>query len=102
LLKRLKAAGVNWEGQPAPEVSEEDATLAGMTFVITGTLEKYSRDEAAAEIAKRGGKVTGSVSKKTSYVVVGESPGSKLAKAESLNVPILDDGGFDKLLTEGP
>ena len=61
--------------------------------MLTGSLEHRTRDEAAAEIAARGGKVTGSVSKKTSYVVVGESPGSKLAKAEELGVTILDEDG---------
>jgi DNA ligase (NAD+) len=102
LIERLRAAGVNFQGDAAPPVSEADATLAGLTFVLTGTLERRTRDDAAAEIAARGGKVTGSVSKKTSYVVAGESPGSKLAKAEQLGVPILDEAGFDKLLANGP
>jgi len=102
LLQRLGAAGVNFEGEPPPVVSEREATLAGMTFVLTGTLEGHTRDEAAAEIAARGGKVTGSVSKKTSYVVAGESPGSKLAKAEQVGVTILDEAAFDRLLEEGP
>ena len=62
-----------------------------MTFVLTGTLPSMTREEAQAELEMRGGKVTGSVSKKTSYVVVGESPGSKLAKAEQLGVTILDE-----------
>jgi len=70
--------------------------------VLTGSLERRTRDEAAAEIAARGGKVTGSVSKKTSYVVVGESPGSKLAKAEQLGVATLDEDAFDALLAAGP
>jgi DNA ligase (NAD+) len=73
-----------------------------MTFVLTGSLERRTRDEAAAEIAARGGKVTGSVSKKTSYVVVGESPGSKLGKAEQLGVATVDEDGFDALLAAGP
>jgi DNA ligase (NAD+) len=102
LLQRLAAAGVNFEGEPAPAVSARDATLAGMTFVLTGSLEGHTRDEAAAEIVARGAKVTGSVSKKTSYVVAGESPGSKLAKAEQLGVTILDEAGFDHLLESGP
>ncbi|HYL53699.1 MAG TPA: NAD-dependent DNA ligase LigA [Acidimicrobiia bacterium] len=102
LLQRLAAAGVNFEGEAAPVVSERDATLAGMTFVLTGTLDGHTRDEAAAEIAARGGKVTGSVSKKTSYVVAGDSPGSKLAKAEQVGVTILDEAAFDRLLEEGP
>jgi DNA ligase (NAD+) len=77
LLQRLDAAGVNFEGEPAPVLSARDATLAGMTFVLTGTLEGYTRDEAAAEIVARGAKVTSTVSKKTSYVVAGESPGRR-------------------------
>ena len=64
--------------------------------MLTGSLERRTRDEAAAEIEARGGKVTGSVSKKTSYVVVGESPGSKLTKAEELGVTILDEAGFER------
>ncbi len=102
LVERLRAAGVNFEG-PAPAApSDVEPTLAGLTFVLTGTLASRTRDEAAAEIEARGGKVTNSVSKKTSYVVVGESPGSKLAKAESLGVPILDDAGVERLLVDGP
>jgi DNA ligase (NAD+) len=102
LVRRLADAGVNMEGEPVVEISAEDATLAGTTFVLTGTLENRTRDEAAAEITARGGKVTGSVSKKTSYVVVGEGPGSKLARAESLGVTILDEGAFEDLLENGP
>jgi DNA ligase (NAD+) len=74
------------------------ATLEGKTFVLTGTLEKYSRDEAKEEIQKRGGKVTGSVSKKTDYVVVGTEPGSKADDAEKLKVAILNEAAFKKLL----
>jgi DNA ligase (NAD+) len=102
LVERLRVAGVNFEGEAAPAIAEEDATFAGLTFVLTGTLEGRTRDEAAAEIAARGGKVVGSVSKKTSYVVVGESPGSKLAKAEQVGVTILDEAAFDQLLEKGP
>jgi DNA ligase (NAD+) len=74
------------------------ATLEGKTFVLTGTLEKYSRDEAKEEIQKRGGKVTGSVSKKTDYVVVGAEPGSKADDAAKLGVTILDETAFLQLL----
>jgi DNA ligase (NAD+) len=70
--------------------------------VVTGSLERYSRDQATEAITSRGGKVTGSVSKKTHFVVVGEAPGSKAEKAESLKVPILDEDGFDVLLADGP
>jgi DNA ligase (NAD+) len=76
--------------------------LAGVTVVLTGTLEGYTRDEAAEAIQAQGGKVSGSVSKKTSFVVAGENPGSKLDKAESLGVPVLDEPGLRTLLTDGP
>ena len=76
--------------------------LTGLTFVVTGTLTRYSRDAAAAAIQQRGGKVSGSVSKKTSFVVVGDSPGSKYDKAVQLGVPVLDEDGFDAVLADGP
>jgi DNA ligase (NAD+) len=74
------------------------ATLQDKTFVLTGTLTKYSRDEAKEEIQKRGGKVTGSVSKKTDYVVVGAEPGGKVEEAAKLGVAILDETAFLKLM----
>jgi DNA ligase (NAD+) len=98
LVTRLKEAGVNLTGDAGPAIELIDDSLADMTFVLTGSLERHTRDEAAAEIVARGGKVTGSVSKKTSYVVFGESPGSKLTKAEQLGVPTLDEAGFEALL----
>ena len=98
LLERLRAAGVNFAGERGARPEIVDASFAGLTFVLTGSLERFTRDEAAAAIAARGGKVTSGVSKKTSYVVAGESPGSKLAKAEELGVTILDDAAFDALL----
>ena len=98
LVARLKEAGVNLTGDAGPAIELVDDSLADMTFVLTGSLERHTRDEAAAAIAARGGKVTGSVSKKTSYVVFGESPGSKLTKAEQLGVPMLDEAGFEALL----
>lgn len=101
LVEKLRAAGVNLEG-PVSEVPAAEPTLAGRTFALTGGLEGITRERAEAEIEARGGKVTGSVSKKTSYVVVGENPGSKLAKAEQLGVPRLDEAGFHRLLDEGP
>jgi DNA ligase (NAD+) len=101
LVEKLRAAGVELAG-PEPEASDVEPVLAGMTFVLTGGLERLTREQAEAEIAARGGKVTGSVSKKTSYVIVGENPGSKLAKAEQLGVTLLDEDGLDQLLEHGP
>jgi DNA ligase (NAD+) len=95
LVERLRAAGVNMkEEQALPRGTK----FAGMTFVFTGTLKKRSREEAEALVAAQGGKAGSSVSKKTSYVVVGEDPGSKFDKAKSLNVPILDENQFEKLV----
>jgi len=100
LVARLRDAGVNLTGEPGATASGlVDDSLAGLTFVLTGSLERLSRDEAAAAIAAHGGKVTNSVSKRTSYVVVGESPGSKFAKAEQLGVAILDEAAFESLLS---
>jgi DNA ligase (NAD+) len=101
VLDDLAAAGLSLELEgEAPPPGE--GPLAGLTFVITGTLPSFSRDEAKASVVERGGKVTDSVSKRTSYVVAGSSPGSKLAKAESLGVPVLDDEAFRQLLADGP
>jgi DNA ligase (NAD+) len=75
--------------------------LEGVSVVITGTLTGFSRDAAAAAVQELGGKVIGSVSKKTSFVVVGDSPGSKYDKARQLGVPILDEPGFQVLLDQG-
>ncbi|MGZ3241465.1 MAG: NAD-dependent DNA ligase LigA, partial [Burkholderiaceae bacterium] len=96
LIEQLRAAGVQWpEGAPAERKAQ---VLQGMTFVLTGTLPTLSRDEAKEIIEAVGGKVAGSVSKKTSYVVAGEEAGSKLAKAEELGVTILDEAGLLSLL----
>ncbi len=75
-----------------------DERFVGKTFVLTGTLENYTRDEAAKLIEDRGGRVSSSVSKKTDYVVAGSDAGSKLAKAESLEVEVLDEAAFRSLL----
>jgi DNA ligase (NAD+) len=75
--------------------------LAGINVVVTGSLTSWSRDSATAAIQEAGGKVVGSVSKKTDFVVVGDNPGSKYDKAVSLGVPVLDEGGFRVLLDDG-
>jgi DNA ligase (NAD+) len=98
IIAELAALGV--KPAPPPEKSTEPASLllAGKTFVLTGTLPGMTRDEAAAKIEAAGGKVSGSVSKKTSYVLAGAEAGSKLAKAESLGVPVIDEAGFLRML----
>jgi DNA ligase (NAD+) len=102
LIEKLRDAGVNFTGPAPSRGPAEEQTLTGRTFVLTGGLEGFTRDEAAAAITARGGKITGSVSKKTGFVVVGENPGSKLPRAEALGVPLLDEEGFRRLLAEGP
>jgi len=99
LLVKLHQAGV-WPRESGLAISQDasELTLTGMTFVITGTLPNWSRQEAQAFIEGRGGKVTGSVSKKTSYLVLGENPGSKLTKAQTLGIPILDEAGLRALV----
>ena len=95
LIEHLRAAGVNMKEERA---APKSAKFAGMTFVFTGTLANRSREEAEALVAAHGGKAGSSVSKKTSYVVVGADPGSKFEKAKDLKVPILDEAQFEKLL----
>jgi DNA ligase (NAD+) len=97
LVDELRDAGLMME-TPLEERAPAAGPLVGQSFVLTGTLERRTRDEAAEEIVARGGKVTGSVSKKTTYVVAGESPGSKLAKAESLGIPVIGEDEFETLL----
>jgi DNA ligase (NAD+) len=96
LVNRLRVAGVKMEMDGGPASTDE--RFAGKTFVLTGKLEKYTRDEAAALIEERGGRVSSSVSKKTDYVVAGEDAGSKLAKAEGLGVPVLSEAEFSEML----
>ena len=98
LLARLQAAGVNmeWHGE------KKGTALAGMTLVVTGLLPHLSRQEAEALIVQNGGKASGSVSKKTAYVVAGEAAGSKLTKAQTLGIPILDEAGLYRLIGQQP
>ncbi|MCL4442038.1 MAG: helix-hairpin-helix domain-containing protein, partial [Firmicutes bacterium] len=96
LVERLADAGVNLQEQGQPDPTGQP--LAGKTFVVTGTLEAFSRQAAQEAIEKLGGKVAGSVSKKTDYVVVGENPGSKYDKARQLGIPILKEEEFIALL----
>jgi DNA ligase (NAD+) len=99
LVDKFRAAGVNLEG---PEVTDAPKLLAGLSIVVSGTLEGYSRDEAADAIKSRGGKNPGSVSKKTTALVTGAEPGaSKVSKAEDLGVPIIDEAAFEQLLETG-
>ena len=94
LIDRLREAGVNM----AAAEQGSDQRFAGMTFVLTGALEKFTRDEAGEMIESRGGKSSGSVSKKTTYVVAGEAAGSKLRKAQELGIPVLSEDEFLELL----
>ena len=96
LIARLKAAGVNMVSTAAVV----DQRFAGMTFVLTGTLTRYDRKNAQELIEARGGKAVGSVSKRTTYVVAGEAAGSKLKKAQELNIPILTENDFARMLEE--
>jgi len=99
VVRKWAEAGVRMTEEA---VDEGPRPLEGVTVVVTGTLAGYSRDQAAEAIQSRGGKVTGSVSKKTAFVVVGENPGTKADKAASLKVPVLDEEGFRVLLDAGP
>jgi DNA ligase (NAD+) len=97
LIEHLKVAGV----EMTAEKKQRSTQLAGLTFVLTGTLPTLTREEAKARIEAAGGKVSGSVSKKTSFVVAGEEAGSKLEKAQELKVPVLDEAGLLEMLAAG-
>ena len=99
IVDKWRAAGVRMADERDPGI---EPTLAGLTIVVTGSLPGFSRDEAKEAIIARGGKAAGSVSKKTSFVVAGDAPGSKYDKAVELGVPILDEDGFRALLADGP
>jgi len=99
IVRKWREAGVRMADE---RVDTGPRPLAGLTLVVTGTLATHSRDQATEAVTSRGGKVSGSVSKKTSFVVVGDNPGSKYDKALSLKVPVLDEQGFAVLLADGP
>ncbi|MFD3841538.1 NAD-dependent DNA ligase LigA [Streptomyces sp. NPDC058642] len=101
ILRKWRAAGVRMEEEGSGE-DQGPRPLAGLTVVVTGTLERFTRDGAKEALQTQGAKVTGSVSKKTSFVVVGDNPGSKYDKAMQLKVPVLNEDGFDVLLEQGP
>ena len=94
LIEQLRQAGLDFTG----ESSGADQRFLGKTFVLTGTLTRFTRDEATEKIEAFGGKAAGSVSKKTSYVVAGENAGSKLTKAQSLGIPVLREEEFLEML----
>lgn len=98
LINKLRSAGLNFSSRLEEKPAEQP--LAGMTFVITGKLESFSREQAKEKIESLGGTVTSSVSKNTDYVIVGEDPGSKLEKARSLNISLLDEEGLKTLLSK--
>ena len=102
VIEKLRAAGVRLEQDSLPITAaaapSEDAPFGGLTFVVTGTLSSLTRSGAEGRIKELGGKITSSVTKKTSYVVVGESPGSKVATAQKLGTPVLDEDAFLRLL----
>jgi DNA ligase (NAD+) len=97
LVERLRRAGINMTSTLTPEASAE-GPLSGKTFVLTGTLESLTREEATARIEALGGRVSGSVSRKTSFVVVGADPGTKAEKARTLGVETLDEAAFCRLI----
>ncbi|WP_341684626.1 NAD-dependent DNA ligase LigA [Nocardia farcinica] len=99
IVAKWRAAGVRMVDERDESI---ERTLEGLSIVVTGSLQGFSRDGAKEAILARGGKAAGSVSKKTAFVVVGDAPGAKAAKAEELGVPILDEEGFVRLLAEGP
>jgi DNA ligase (NAD+) len=98
IVDKWRAAGVRMADERGDSVPR---ILAGLTIVVTGSLPGFSRDDAKEAIVTRGGKAAGSVSKKTDFVVAGDSPGSKYDKAVELGVPVLDEDGFRQLLEDG-
>jgi DNA ligase (NAD+) len=102
IVDKWRAAGMRLADENFDPTRAAARALAGVTVVITGTLPGFSREEAAEAVRQAGGKVTSSVSKKTSFVVAGENAGSKYDKAVELGVPILDEDAFRTLLADGP
>ena len=98
LIEELKAVGLNMESN-TPKVAG-NSEISGKSFVLTGKLERYTRDAAAKLIEERGGIVKGSVSKKTDYVICGEDPGSKLTKANELGIKVLSESEFENLIAQ--
>ena len=101
LLDDLKSVGVDPKAFRAATTADGDLPFAGKTFVLTGTLPTHTRPEAEALIKKCGGKVTGSVSKSTSYLLTGAEPGSKIEKARQLNIPIIDEAQLVTMANRG-
>lgn len=101
VIERLRESGVSLEQEGFGEAPKKPQTLAGLTFVLTGTLQGHTRTEAGNLLKAMGAKVSGSVSKRTSYVVAGEAAGSKLTKAQQLGVPVLDEAALDEILATG-
>ncbi|MEX2124234.1 MAG: NAD-dependent DNA ligase LigA [Woeseia sp.] len=99
IIDELIALGIRWEETP-PVARPTEGPCVGKTFVLTGTLSRMTRDQAKARIQALGGKVTGSVSKKTDYLVFGENAGSKLAKAQNLGIDVLDEAAFEELIAD--
>jgi DNA ligase (NAD+) len=99
VVQKWRAAGVTMQDEVDASTPR---TLEGMSIVVTGSLDEFSRDQAKEAILVRGGKAASSVSKKTDFVVVGDAPGSKYDKAVSFKVPVLDEDGFRVLLSDGP
>jgi DNA ligase (NAD+) len=99
LITDLRSAGLKLEQERA--AGDGELPLAGKTFVLTGTLEQMTREEATARIEELGGKVTGSVSRKTDYVVAGADPGTKFDKAQELERPVIDEAELGRVLSSG-
>jgi len=99
VIERLRASGISWEESTATASEPANiSAISGKTFVLTGTLPNMTREDAKAQIEKLGGKVTGSVSKNTDYLIAGSDPGSKYEKGVKLGITILDENGLKNLL----